>query len=239
MTTQEYSVEVKDDFIERQAKAQPIQALSELVWNSLDADATEVSVELEYDALGGLSKIYVRDNGHGLPRDEAPDLFRSLGGSWKRTAMQTKKLKRMLHGQEGRGRFKAFAVAQTVDWTVVYHKAGTPKRFEITILEREISRVRISDEADMPGGKSGVIVTLSELKRQFTSLKPENAIQDLAEVFAIYLKDYRDVAIEYCGEKIDPALAIREQWTFELARIIHDPLRLVDFPPPFSAEANS
>ena len=24
-----------------------------------------------------------------------------------------------------------------------------------------------------------------------------------------------------------------------LARIIHDPLRLVDFPPPFSAEANS
>jgi hypothetical protein len=216
MTTQEYSVEVKDDFIERQAKAQPIQALSELVWNSLDADATEVSVELEYDALGGLSSIHVRDNGHGLPRDEAPDLFRSLGGSWKRTAMQTKKLKRMLHGQEGRGRFKAFALAQTVDWTVVYDKAGTPKRFQITILEREISRVRVSDEADLPGAKSGVIVTLSELKRQFTSLKPENAIQDLAEVFAIYLKDYRDVAIEYCGEKIDPALAIREQWTFEL-----------------------
>jgi hypothetical protein len=25
----------------------------------------------------------------------------------------------------------------------------------------------------------------------------------------------------------------------DLARIIHDPLRLVDFPPPFSAEANS
>ncbi|WP_300585089.1 ATP-binding protein [Marivita sp.] len=70
MTTQEYNVEVKDDFIERQAKAQPIQALSELVWNSLDADATEVSVELEHDALGGLSKIYVRDNGHGIPRDD-------------------------------------------------------------------------------------------------------------------------------------------------------------------------
>lgn len=222
MTTQEYNVEVKDDFIERQAKAQPIQALSELVWNSLDADATEVSIELEYDVLGGLSKIFVRDNGHGLPRDEAPDLFRSLGGSWKRTVMQTKTLKRMLHGQEGRGRFKAFALAQTVDWTVVYDKAGTPKKFEITILEREISRVRISDETDMPGAKSGVIVTLSELKRQFTSLKPENALQDLAEVFAIYLKDYRDVAIEYCGEKIDPALAIREQWAFDLSPYVDE-----------------
>ena len=41
---QEYSVEVKSDFIERQAKAPPIQALSELIWNALDADATEVNV---------------------------------------------------------------------------------------------------------------------------------------------------------------------------------------------------
>ena len=52
MTSQEYNVEVKQDFIERQAKAPPIPALSELIWNSLDADATQISVELEYDGIG-------------------------------------------------------------------------------------------------------------------------------------------------------------------------------------------
>ncbi len=115
MSAQEYNVEVKDDFIERQAKAPPIQAISELIWNALDADATQISVELEYDGLGGLSRIHVKDNGHGFSRAEAPDLFKSLGGSWKRLRRHTKGLKRVLHGQEGRGRFKAFALGATVD----------------------------------------------------------------------------------------------------------------------------
>ena len=33
MSAEELNVEVKDDFIERQSKASPIQALSELIWN--------------------------------------------------------------------------------------------------------------------------------------------------------------------------------------------------------------
>jgi hypothetical protein len=37
---QEVNVEVRPDFLERQAKAQPVQALAELIWNGLDADAT-------------------------------------------------------------------------------------------------------------------------------------------------------------------------------------------------------
>lgn len=222
MTSQEYNVEVKQDFIERQAKAPPIPALSELIWNSLDADATQISVELEYDGIGGLSKIHVKDNGHGMSRDEAPELFRNLGGSWKHRSMHTKRLQRMLHGKEGRGRFKAFALGGAVDWKVVYERNGTPSTYEIAILEREISRVRISEEEELPGAPPGVIVTLSELKRQFTSLAPESAVQELSEIFAIYLKNYRDVVIDYSGERIDPALAIREEWAFDLNPYIDD-----------------
>lgn len=222
MSAVEYSVEVKDDFIERQAKASPIQAISELIWNALDADATSISVELEHDPLGGLSKIHVRDNGHGMSREDAPALFRNLGGSWKRQTMHTRTRRRMLHGQEGRGRFKAFALGAVVDWTVIYENGGTPSKYEITILERDISRVRISEEEPLPGGAPGVIVTLSEIKRQFSSLKPENAIQDLSEIFAIYLKNYRDVAIEYAGDYIDPSHAIREAWEFELPPFVDE-----------------
>jgi hypothetical protein len=31
----EYSVEIQPDFLERQAKAQPIAAVAELIWNAL------------------------------------------------------------------------------------------------------------------------------------------------------------------------------------------------------------
>ena len=217
--SEEYAVEVKKDFIEKQARAHPIHALSELIWNSLDADATLVSVELEDDGLGGMSKIHVLDNGHGFSRAEAPDLFRSLGGSWKRLRGHTRQKGRLLHGQEGRGRFKAFALGRTVDWKVVYGDNGTHSKFDISILERDISRVRISDEVNVPGATPGVTVNISELKKQFTSLEPENAIQDLTEIFALYLKDYRDVTIVYKGTDVDPSLEIREQCVIDLTPI--------------------
>lgn len=219
MGMQEVNVEVRPDFIERQAKAQPVQALSELIWNGLDADASTVDVEIEYDGLGGMSKIVVVDNGHGMPRDEAPQLFRNLGGSWKRKQIRTQGKSRVLHGQEGRGRFKAFALGAVVDWKVVYPKDSGPYRFDITILEREIERVRISDEQPAPGTPQGVTVVISEIKKQFTSLKPENAVQELSEIFAIYLKDYRDVSISIGGEKIDPNLAIAGVTNFDLTPI--------------------
>src|ERR1700722_2745286 len=78
-------VAVKDDFVERQTKAKPVSALAELIWNSLDADARRVTVELEYnDLAGGLSRIIIADDGTGFARDEARVLFGNLGGSWKR-----------------------------------------------------------------------------------------------------------------------------------------------------------
>ena len=77
---QEIKVEVRRDFLERQAKAQPIQALAELVWNGLDADAASINIEVENDARGGMSKIVVTDNVHGMPRAEAPQLYQKSRG---------------------------------------------------------------------------------------------------------------------------------------------------------------
>jgi DNA topoisomerase VI subunit B len=142
----EYTVEVQPDFLERQAKAQPIAAVAELIWNGLDADATSVTVDLEDDKLGGLSHIIVTDNGHGIPHSDAPTLFGNLGGSWKKHGVRTKLLNRQLHGQEGRGRFKAFALGSVVDWKITYARDATARdatifRYEMSILDRDIRRV--------------------------------------------------------------------------------------------------
>ena len=40
----------------------PIRAISEFVWNALDADATSVSVDLERNSLGGLTAVVITDN---------------------------------------------------------------------------------------------------------------------------------------------------------------------------------
>jgi DNA topoisomerase VI subunit B len=155
LKTQEYSVAVRPDFLERQAKASPIQTLSELIWNALDADATQVRIEFEPDGLGGVAKIIVSDNGDGMPHGEAPQLFSNLGGSWKRQRITTRERGRILHGREGRGRFKAFTLGSVLDWNVVYEKDGTLSRFAISMIDREIERVRVSDEEPYPDGVRG------------------------------------------------------------------------------------
>ncbi len=62
-------------------------------------------------------------------------------------------------------------------------------------------------------------VVISDLKRNFVSLKPESSAQEFSEIFAIYLKNYRDVAIIIGGERIDPATAIAKTWGLELTPI--------------------
>ena len=222
MSADEYTIEVQQDFVERQSRAPPIPALAEIIWNALDADATAVNVEFEDDGLGGMSKIIVSDNGHGIPRTEAPGLFKNLGGSWKRNGARTKGLQRMLHGQEGRGRFKAFALGAVVDWRVVTPAAEGFDLYSISLLEREIRKVRISDSAAINARYPGVTVVVSELKKNITSLRPNNSLQEFSEIFALYLKAYKDAEIRISGELIDPTHAIAAEWRFELATIIDE-----------------
>ena len=117
-----------------------------MIWNALDADAMAISVEFERDPLGEISKIRVRNNGHGMSHAEALEMFCSLGGSWKRHRRHTKTKQRMLHGQEGGGRFKALALGAGVDWKVVHDEFGKISKFGVAILESDISHVRITDE---------------------------------------------------------------------------------------------
>ena len=208
MTEQSYTVEVQSDFLERQSKAKPVQAIAELIWNGLDADAGRVDVQLQYGELG-LNKIVIRDNGHGIPYEDAPKLFTRLGGSWKKPGGRTKTKKRMLHGYEGRGRFKVFAIGRVADWRVTYRTdAGELRAYDIAILKDNIREVRISDEEAVEAGSAGVEIEVSELHREYRSLEPDNAVQELAEIFALYLNDYRDVSILYEGKQVDPASAI-------------------------------
>src|SRR5207249_1018716 len=69
----------------------PIDALTELIWNSLDAEADLVDVEIQTSALGPgdselehITEITITDNGHGITPDIATRGFGSLGDSWKK-----------------------------------------------------------------------------------------------------------------------------------------------------------
>ena len=215
--THTYPVEVQSDFLEKITRARPVQALAEMIWNAFDADASRVSVTFEYNDLGAMSAIVISDDGLGIAYDEAPELFRRLGGSWKRPGATTKRERRFLHGQDGRGRFKVFALGRIAEWNVTYEKASVLSAFKITMSETKIREVVISDETPAaPGETRGTTVTISELHREFQSLTSQAGLQELTEMFALYLTDYQTLTLRVDGIPVDPAKVIASRHKVQL-----------------------
>jgi hypothetical protein len=214
------AVAVQDDFVERQTRAKPIPALAELIWNGLDGDASAIDIEFAHDDLaGGLSKIVIYDDGEGFPRTDAKALFGNLGGSWKRVTRVTRHAKRMIHGQEGRGRYKAFALGRSVTWDVCYQAEGGNRAFQISLLDADLTDVTITEDSAAPGRATGVTVTIADVRRDFRILTSGEGLQELAEIFALYLINYRNVSISIGGTQLDPEAAIASQHEISLRPI--------------------
>ena len=213
-----YEIQVQNDHLERLSQVRkPILAVAELIWNAVDADADNVRVCLREDALGGFEAIEVSDNGHGIPHDEAETLFSRLGGSWKKGGKRSREKSRLLHGQEGRGRLRAFGLGRVVDWDVVYNSAQGLRAFRMSMIKDTLRRVEVGD--DKPASASaqrGVCVSVKELERDFRSLKSDKIAEELAQIFALYLRQYPDVHIEFDGTSIDPSTAIDHSITYPL-----------------------
>lgn len=230
MAVQQYPVEVQPDHLEKITRAKPVQALAELIWNGLDADANRITVSFEQNELGALDRVTVRDNGNGLSRADAPERFRRLGGSWKKPGITTPR-GRYLHGQEGRGRFKAFAIGRFAEWAVVYERDGKRWSYTIAMSEGDIRHVAISDEVPASAESDhGVTLTITEPLKDFHSLDSDTALNELAQIFALYLADYGDLNILIGGRRIDPKTVIAGRKAFNLSDIEVDgkphPVRL-------------
>lgn len=222
MAEAHFRVQVERDHLTKLANAKPIQALAELIWNSLDADATRVDVEIENDDIA-MRSVTVRDNGHGIPHDEVGNLFGNLGGSWKRNGSLSKKKNRILHGKEGKGRLKALAIGRSAEWNVRYYEGGKLFGYRISLLKDDLVDVRVTEPVEVDKAlRAGVDVTISELDRTYRSLEPANSVQSLSEVFALYLTDYKDVSIFVEHEKLDPSAAIEDRTVFDLDPIIDE-----------------
>lgn len=214
------TVEVRDDHLETLARTKPMNALAELIWNALDAEATEIRVEFHENDLGGVDAIRVRDNGMGLHYDDAFIVFRNLGGSWKRGGLRTGARKRVLHGKYGRGRFRAFSLGNQAEWQTVYEEAGDRYGYSIAGRAEKLGQFDISDARGAAGKPTGMLVTLSNLQQTTGLLRGVKALEEVTDIFAPYMHQYPDVRIVYDGVPIDPANAVSASREYVLPEMI-------------------
>jgi hypothetical protein len=213
----EFDVALDKQHLERLGQTAPLTGLIELIWNALDADASEIVVRFGRNVLDGIEDIQIVDNGHGIRPDEVEEAFGSLGGSWKRQQGRSRTKDRPLHGRDGRGRFRAAGIGGRIRWRTVAAASDDPDRHLLTTIElrgADLAHVIVSDaeETDEP---TGATVIIDAMPTPPSGLTGDGAISRLTATFALALQNF-NAHLRYDGVEIDPSKVQTNRADFEL-----------------------
>ena len=168
------------------------------------------------NALGAVEGIRVSDDGTGIDVCKADSTFGSLGGSWKRGATGTLGAHRRLHGRQGRGRFKAFALGGFVEWRTTVVSQGVLVSY---VLRGDIENPGVFDvdSVKQPGPGTGTEVYITNIRPVCDSLlNAAETVQALASRFALYLKSYPDVKIYFNGLPVTPVIVQKNSTVYRI-----------------------
>lgn len=202
----------KADYIASLSHASPLAAIEELVWNALDADASEVKIDVIQNPLGAVDAIRISDNGTGIDVERIDSTFGGLGGSWKRGRTATSGLRRRLHGRHGRGRFKAFALGGHVEWrttrAVVSGGSSSESPVASFVISGDLQEPGLFRmEETSPGFATGTEVYVTNVRPTADALTDAGTVvSSLAAKFALYLKAYPNVHIYFSGIPVTPVI---------------------------------
>lgn len=198
------SVQAKQDFLRSlTANVSPIAAVSELIWNGFDAGAQHVKVILEPNEIEGLHAIRVFDDGDGIDRRKVDALFGGLGDSWKAKTPRYKG--RSLHGKKGRGRFRAFALGECVEWRTTYLDGDSFRSYTITGRASKMTGFHASHFAEAESRNLGTEVVIENLEANLPSFTSSKAPLEITKQFAAYLTESPGLTLHYDGIRIDPS----------------------------------
>jgi hypothetical protein len=211
-------IDAKDDLVLRLAhRDRPVEAVIELIWNSLDAEADNVVVVIERNALDGVERVRVEDDGHGMAPEAIPSAFQNLGGSWKATAKLSPNIKRPMTGRDGQGRVRGFALGNAVSWTTVSRDtAGVLKR---TTVSGRASDPTNFDPAETPvvgEERTGTVFVAEDPAQYVNRITGDTARPRITATFALFLTSNPSVRIVFDGAPLDPVSAEKHRSDYEL-----------------------
>ena len=207
-----------DDHVARLAhEGDPVRAIIELIWNAVDAEATNVVVTMKRSLMDAIDQVRVEDDGHGISSDEVAATFGRIGGSWKSLSEKSKNGKRCLHGKLGEGRLRAFALGSRVSWISISDNT-IGQREQITITGSRSNRDRFRwDATPSTAASTGTVVTANnDEQRSLSALEADDVLPTLRSHFAPLLLNDQLLTITYDGSVLDPSQEVVNDTTSPL-----------------------
>ena len=218
-------------------------ALAELIKNSYDADATEVTIKLTLNKDSpNKDSIEIIDNGHGMTFDEFKNFWMRIGTTHKKEK-QSKNLGRLMTGSKGVGRLAVQFLAnkltirtipadknhKCLEAQINWNKAIETKPAETKELtEVEVTYNKFERDPSDPLNPQGTSIILKELKDEWTEDSIENLASELwwlqppLKSFTGDPKDqfkihFRSAQKDYSKAFVDQMNAIKRIW---IARLV-------------------
>lgn len=159
-------------------------AISELVKNSYDADASKVHLKLDHAFLPLDQKpwLEIRDDGHGMDIDDIRSRWSPIGDSKNREERLSPK-GRVRQGGKGLGRLGAWRIGESVTiWTRKKGKRAIGLRYDLTGLDNgdpveSIKPVNVDADHVFKGDETGTVLRVGGFPERLTS--PQNFCQKI------------------------------------------------------------
>jgi len=168
--------------------------LAEAVANSYDADATEVSIDLDDEN----QLIKIADNGDGMNRSDANARFLKVGYERRKDGRATTPRGRAAMGRKGIGKLSIFSIARVVELRSIKHikeeesgRCGFRMRTDRIEAAIEAGREYNPEPIDTTkfDFNRGTSIVLTDLKRPLGGLR-ERLRQRLARRFSVIGDDF-------------------------------------------------
>ncbi len=185
---------------------EPWQPLSELIWNGFDAGATEISVIIRENGVGGPESATILDNGNGIEFTKPLDNFRRFNDSLKKKSHS-------MHGSKGRGRLAFHKICNLAIWYTRSDGRDAVIRVESSHL-RDIEGNTIPPEkqhALLAEKEKGTCVELFNFTRTFPPL--ESLINQLSLEIGWHLALNPSKALLVNGVRVKPPQHTKTQKT--------------------------
>ncbi|WP_061038261.1 ATP-binding protein [Vibrio coralliirubri] len=175
------------------------KSIIESIWNSLDANATDVNLALELqNQIGNILQIVITDNGDGIVYDDIPLTFKKYKDSQKRSSKSP-----MTKGEKGLGRFAFHKFSNDAKW-ISKSKHGT---CSISMSADNLSvftREKIS-KSDAVTFKTGTRVQYEHIDPALNKeLFDQQVLPYITKNLSCYLLVSKDISVKVDGKKLEP-----------------------------------
>lgn len=161
------TTQISDEGIKKHFKNIEIwQPIFELVWNGLDAKASNIQVAIDINSLGHTDRITVVDNGEGIDPT-------ALEATFGRFYESHKKEDAASHGAHGRGRLAFHCICDHASWhtktanhnALIQVRADNIKHYKARLIEHDAQHEALRLL------KNGTVVTLEGFTSQLPSIE--------------------------------------------------------------------